>query len=269
LRTLGSASAGDGSAPIATALGLAAGAALLLGALGMSRPWLAIPLALFGILLGISRLRRLTPPGTLVAQRGLPAAVAFRGLSTFSFFGADAFLAFALANVRGLSPIQIGLALTPSTITWTLGAWVQARQAGRWSRRALATTGLACCTSAIAIASLVLVEAAPLSAAVFAWALAGLGMGLSFSPTAMVAFSEAEPGRQGAATSAMQLTDVLGAALGTGSAGAIIAMAPSLEWSRRAALAIVFALMFAVSLLAVVIARRFPPDPARLQNDEV
>src|SRR4029079_10300466 len=72
-----------------------------------------------------------------------PAAVATRAFATFAFFGADAFLAFALAEVRHLSAVEVGLALTPTTMTWTLGSWLQARTVDRFSRRAMATAGLA------------------------------------------------------------------------------------------------------------------------------
>ena len=64
----------------------------------------------------------------------------------------------------------------------------------------------------------------------------------------------------------MQLTDVLGAALGTGIAGAIVAAAPSFDWSRRDALTLVFAMMTVVAIVGIAVARRFPPDPPGLRN---
>ena len=48
------------------------------------------------------RSRALTPPGTLRAARGLPAAVLMRGILTFTFFGVDAYVALALVDWRGL-----------------------------------------------------------------------------------------------------------------------------------------------------------------------
>lgn len=256
----------DVAPPIAAALLLATGAAMLIGGLGAHKWWITLPLIVVGTTVAIVQFRRLTPPGTLRAARGLPAAVAFRGLTTFSFFGADAFLAFSLARVRDLTPIEVGLVLTPSTLTWAAGAWVQARLAGRRSRRSLATAGMICVTVAIALGSVVVIEGAPLAVVVLAWAIGGLGMGLSYSPTSMVALSEAEPGRQGAATSSVQLTDVLGAALGTGIAGALVAAAPSFDWSRRDALTLVFTMMTVVAVVGIAAARRFPPDPPGLRN---
>ncbi len=43
-----------------------------------------------GVAGGLPALRRLVPPGTLTARRGLPATILSRGLLTFAFFGADA-----------------------------------------------------------------------------------------------------------------------------------------------------------------------------------
>jgi len=264
MRALGTGRPDDATPPVAAAVLLAAGAALLLAGLGVASVWITPPFVIVGVVLAVTQIRRLTPPGTLRARRGLPAAVAFRGLSTFSFFGADAFLAFALARLHGLDPIAVGLVITPATLTWTAASWVQARLAGRRSRRALTTAGAVCIAVGIAMASVVVIEDVSLAVIVVAWAIGGFGMGLSYSPTSLVALSEAAPGRQGAATSSVQLTDVLGAALGTGVAGAIVAAAASLDLSRRDALTVVFALMALVALVGILVARRFPPDPPEL-----
>lgn len=262
LRVLGTGHHGEATSPVVAALLLAAGAALLLGGLNAATWWITVPLLAIGVPLAVTQLRRLTPPGTLRARRGLPAAVAFRGLSTFGFFGADAFLAFSLARLRGLDPVEVGLVLTPATLTWALGSWLQARYAGRHSRRAMAAAGGTCIAIGVAMGGLVVVAWIPLWVMLVAWGFGGLGMGLSYSPTSMVALSEAEPGRQGAASSSVQLADVLGSALSTGIAGAMVAAAATVAVSRRDALAAVFVLMTVASLIAVAVARRFPADPA-------
>ncbi len=251
-------------APIRPAFALAIGAALLIAGLGAHRIVILVPAVVVGLALAVPHFRRLTPAGTLRAARGLPAAVAFRGLTTCAFFGADAFLAFALANERGFSPVAVGLVLTPSTVLWAVGSWGQARLAGRWSRRNLATAGMACIVAAIALGGLVVVPGVPVGVMVVAWALGGLGMGLSYSPTSMVALTEAEPGRQGAATSAVQLTDVLGGALGAGIGGAIVAGRGALGLDRSAAIGVVFVVATLEAVLAVWVSRRFPDDPPDL-----
>lgn len=264
MRPLGPTATTGSRAPVAPALGLGIGAALLLAGLGAHRLLLLVPAVVGGLALAVPPFRRLTPVGTLRAARGLPAAVAFRGLTTGAFFGADAFLAFALANVRGYSPVAVGLVLTPSTVLWAVGSWVQARRAGQWTRRRLATLGMVCIAAAIALGGLVVVPGVPIGVMVAAWALGGFGMGLSYSPTSMVALTEAEPGRQGAATSAVQLADVLGGALGAGIGGAIVAGRGPLGLDRPDALGLVFALATLVALVAIGVARRFPDDPPGL-----
>jgi hypothetical protein len=44
---------------------------------------------------GLPALRRLVPAGTLTGRPGLPATIASRGLLTFAFFGADAYVTLA------------------------------------------------------------------------------------------------------------------------------------------------------------------------------
>jgi MFS family permease len=77
----------------------------------------------------------------------------------------------------------------------------------------------------IAVLALVLSPSVPVIVASLAWAIAGLGMGLSYAPLALIVLADAPLESQGAATAALQLSDVLGTALGTGVAGAVIAVA--------------------------------------------
>src|SRR6516225_7618224 len=53
-----------------------------------------------GLAAGLPALRRLLPPGTLTAHAGLPATILSRGLLTFTFFGADAYVTLAVTAVR-------------------------------------------------------------------------------------------------------------------------------------------------------------------------
>jgi MFS family permease len=264
MRTLGrSDAASESSLPVGAALRLAAGAGLVIGGLGTSSIVLGVVLVAAGVVIGVPAFLRLTPPGTGRARAGLPAAIASRGLQTFAFFGADAFLALALARVRGLSPIEVGIVLTPATLTWTCGSWLQARRAGLTSRRTLATFGVFLVTVGVALGATVLFPEVPVWVAGVAWGIAGLGMGISYSTTSLVVLSEADDGGQGVATSGLQVSDVLGTALGTGIGGAIVAVAISSGWARRDGLGVVFALMTGAAFLALLTARRFPGDPAR------
>ena len=148
VRRVGPPDGGRGSAEAAAAastrrrlplaLVVAAGTGLLLAGLTSGEPALLVV-----VVVGAAwpsacrRCGRLTPPGTLRAARGLPAAVLMRGILTFTFFGVDAYVALALVEWRGLTAIEAGIALTAATLTWTSGSWIQARLAPRYAARAL------------------------------------------------------------------------------------------------------------------------------------
>ena len=67
----------------------------------MATPVLLVVAGDIGAVMAMSGLRRLTPPGTLRAARGMPTAILLRGFLTFAFFGVDAFIALALVGWRG------------------------------------------------------------------------------------------------------------------------------------------------------------------------
>ena len=183
-----------------------------------------LPLIVVGAVLTFLAFRQLTPPGTLRAARGLPTAVLLRGLLTFSFFTADVYVALALQGWRGTSATVAGLALTAATLTWTVGAWTQARWIGRYGARPFIRTGFLIVIVGLVGFAAILSPAVPLPVGVLAWAVAGLGMGLAYAPLSLTVLREAPPESQGAATAGLQLSDVLGTALGAGVGGALIAL---------------------------------------------
>ncbi|MBW3614506.1 MAG: hypothetical protein KY439_04245 [Actinobacteria bacterium] len=186
------------------------------------------------------------------------AAVAARGLQTFAFFGAEAYVTLALVEVRGQRAAVAGLALTAATLAWTAGAWLQDRRGHLWGRRVLVARGYLLVALGGVVTAAVLVEAVPVAAAVAGWALAGLGMGLSYSGLSLIVLSEAPPGGEGAAASALQLSDVLGMALGTGLGGAAIAVGDALGASPRPGVAVAFGLGLVAAVAACGVARRLP-----------
>ena len=95
--------------------------------------------------------------------------------------------------------------------------------------------------------------------AVPTFALAGLGMGLSYSPLGLIVLREATPGEQGSASSALSLTDALGTALGTGVSGAIVAAGIRATGNPAQDLAVAFGVGFAVVLLGAALAGRLQP----------
>jgi MFS family permease len=184
-----------------------------------------LPLVAIGIAIGFPAFRRLTPAGTLRAARGLPSAVLLRGVLTFAFFAADAYVALALQDWRGTSAIESGVVLTAATLSWTAGAWTQARWIGRIGAARFVRLGFATVAVGMIGFGAILSPSVPIAVGVVAWAVAGLGMGFSYSPLSLLVLRDAPPESQGAATAGLQLSDVLGTALGTGVGGAFIALA--------------------------------------------
>jgi MFS family permease len=234
---------------------LVIGAGLAVAGLSNLGP-LPIALIVAGVLIGTPAFSRLTPPGTLRAARGLPTAVLLRGLLTFSFFCADAFVPLAIQEWRGAPAIVSGLIFTASTLTWTGGAWIQAHRVDRLGPRRFLMAGFATVIVGIVGFAAILLPSVPLIVGVVTWAITGFGMGLSYSTLSLVVLREAPPAEQGAATAGLQLSDVLGTSLGTGIGGALIAFGARSGSPGWVGLAATFAVAVTVAVIGLVTTRR-------------
>ena len=239
---------------------LAIGAGTFLAGLSMPLMW-AVPMLVTGGILTIVALHRLTPPGTLRASPGIGAAIACMGMLSLTFFGADTFVPLTLSTIRGQTPIIIALVLTSATITWTIGSWILDRLAPRVSRRRIVGIGLSMVALSIALFALTLWPAFPILLSIIAWALCGLGIGLCYTTLSLIVLELAPAGREGVSTSALQLTDNLGTAIGAGVGGAIVASFGKAALPQ--ALGTQFALMTLLCILALPIAWRLPGVPER------
>ena len=244
------------SAPVGLALRLAVGAGLVLAGLTSEAWWSIALLVAIGGALVLPAFRALTPTGTLRAARGLPAAVLTRGVLTFAFFSADAFISLALTSVRGTTTLFAGMVLASSSLTWTVGSWVQARYIAPWGAARLERLGgLALVVGLVGLA-VCLVPEVPLACWFLASCIAGFGMGTAYSPLSVVTLAEAEPGREGAATSALQMTDVLGVAIGTGVAGVAVAVGDRMDAARSTTLTVLFLGSALVAVVVVLLSGR-------------
>ena len=242
--------------PVLNVLGVVVGAGTVLASLSSGTVLAAPGLVLGAGLLGFS-LRRVTPAGTLRARPGLPATVLSRGLLTLGFFAGDAYVPYAVTTARHGSTFLAGAALTASTLTWAAGAWAQARTVGNRGPRLLVRTGEVLVLAGLATMAAVLLPGVPVPLAVAAWALGGLGIGLAYAPLSLTTLQLAPAGQEGRATSALQLTDTLGQALGTGAAGAAVAAAHQ-GMGPRGGVALAFATGAVVMVAAALVGRRLP-----------
>jgi MFS family permease len=90
-----------------------------------------------------------------------------------------------------------------------------------------------------------------------AWTVGGLGMGLAYAPLSLLMLRQAPPGQEGQASASLNLTDVLGTAIGIGVGGA--AVAAEAGHDLRVGIWAAFAAAAAVGMLALAVSRRLPP----------
>jgi MFS family permease len=103
----------------------------------------------------------------------------------------------------------------------------------------------------------------PPEVTIVTWALTGVGMGFAYSAFTLVVLRRVPAVEQGAASSALQLSDILGTALGSGVGGAITAVGErsggdGLGWGLGA----VYVVAMVVSLAGLAATRRVGSDPA-------
>jgi len=203
-------------------------------------------------------LRRLLPAGTFTARPGLPAVILCRGLLTFSFFGADAYVTLTIATVRHHTPALASLAVTGATLAWTAGAWLQSRLNGQWPPRRFVGWGVVIIATGLAAMASVLLPAVPVAVGVAAWTVAGFGIGLSYAPISLLMLRAAPAGREGWASASLSLADVLGTALGIGAGGAAVAAASAHGWLLASGVAVAFAVSAAGLAALGAASRRLP-----------
>jgi len=188
----------------------------------------------------------------------MPAAIATIGFLSLAYFGGEAFLPLTLISLRGQSTILAGVALTAATLSWTAGSWLQAHLAPRQGRRLLVTAGLLLVALGLAGIASVLIPGIPVVVATLAWGVAGLGMGLAYSTLNLVVLETAPAGQEGSASASMEISSVLGSALGTGLGGVIVGFAATTGSSPSSGIAAVDILVIAVTGLAILTAVRLP-----------
>ncbi len=243
----------------------AAGVALVfLGTGGIAFP-LAVGCIGIGIVMGARGYVRLVPAGTTRLRRGLPATIALRAFQTFSLFGLDAFVSHLVHDVQGYSLRTGGFAITGASLTWTAGAWIQERQHNRFSPRTFVGAGL----GIVGMSGLGLIASslngAPIATVFVAFSIAGLGMGLGYSAVSVAMLALAAPGREGEASAALAVTDVLFTAIATGIGGALIHFADTQGWSLGTGVMLAFALPSVAGLAGCIAAKQLiatnPPAP--------
>ena len=242
--------------PVAASLVLMVGVGVLLGGLTHLTVW-SILLVAVGLAVTIPALRRITPPGTLTARRGLPAASAAAFLMSVAFFATDGFVTLMLTETRGLSVGIAGIVLTAATFAWAAGSWWQSRVIGRRGARRVTATGAALIGIGSAVVAIGLLDV-PLVVPYLGWTIGALGMGIVFPSIPLSVMGEAAEGREAGELSSTILMDYLGVGIGSGLAGASVALADAGTLTIEQGLAGAFGIGVVAAVLLVLVAGRIP-----------
>jgi MFS family permease len=203
---------------------VAASAVMALELVGSRRGAVAL-LTVVAAALVLLALTRLSPPGTLVLRRGLPAVIATRGLLSGAFFCGETYIIFVLQERWGWSAGLAGIALTGVGLSWTAASWAQSTLARRLSDTTLMRAGslVVVIGTAGLITSVVVHLPAPLAVATYV--VAGSGMGLAYARTAVAMLGASDDSDRGFNSAALSIADALGGALTISASGVAFAIA--------------------------------------------
>ncbi|HYO85574.1 MAG TPA: MFS transporter [Dermatophilaceae bacterium] len=170
---------------------------------------------------------RLVPAGTWLLRRGLPSVIAARFLLTAAMNGALTFVPLMLVQQRALSVGQAGMLLALVSVGWAGGSLTQGRSTflGR-SATLIVAGGWSLAASLVTIAGVAALSW-PTWVFVPAMGVCGLGMGLAMSSTSVLTLQLSAQSEHARASSALQLSDVLGSTMGIGVCSAVYAAAVS------------------------------------------
>lgn len=210
------------------ALVLAGGLALLQAAGQRHDRW-SIGLGALGAALLVPPMLRLMPAGAFRLERGLPTVVVLRGLLSGGFFGAEAYLPLSLARLHHGSPTEVGIPLTVAAVSWATGSWWQ----GRRSEPSVSLLRAGFALVAIGVGALTVLTVAGVSmwVALPMWFVAGGGMGLAMSTLSVLTLALSPTAEQGANTSALQVSDMVGSILAIGAAATVVAVLGPAEFA--------------------------------------
>lgn len=174
-----------------------------------------------GIVVTLIAVRPLLPHGTLTSRRGLPSVILVRGLAGAAFFGTEVYLPYLLVDHYEFSPSLAGLALTLGALAWAGASWLQGRMPVRLTHRMSTTIGGALVVAAIILAFLTALFTLNPAVAIAGWALGGGGMGLMYPRISVMTLAFSTTANQGFNSSALSISDSLGAALALAMTGIV------------------------------------------------
>ena len=176
-------------------------------------------------------------------------------ITAFTFavgvFGSVFLLAQFFQVVQGYSPLESGV----RTMPWTMAPMVVAPIAGlivdRVGARTLITSGQVLLAVALGWLALITTESTQYSEMVLPFILAGIGMGLTFAPSASVVMASASDADRGVASGTNNTIREVGVAMGVAVLASVFASAGSYESPARYADGLVPAVWTGAAVVAV------------------
>lgn len=170
------------------------------------------PVAVAALVVAFVALRPLFPRGTFLARRGLPAAIAMRGVVASAFFSIEAYQPLLFVERFGYESWAAGLILTVGGVAWAVSSEVQGRLGERIGHAATIRLGaiLAIVGLLWQLGTTALWLAPPV--AMGGWLIAGVGMGLIYPRVSTIVLAHSTPGDEGFNSGAMSIADLAGAA---------------------------------------------------------
>ena len=185
-------------------------------------------LAIFGILQ--ARLANPILPPRILQLGSLTGSSVLRGLAATGMFGSFFFSALYLEHVLGFGPMRTGLAFLPQTlVVGGLSLGITARLVQRFGPRPTLNLGLLSMIAGLGLLAGADDQSSYFPRLFFAFALMGVGAGMSFMPLLTIALADVPTQDAGLASGIVNVSMQLAAALG-------LAVLGSLASDRTAAL---------------------------------
>lgn len=180
--------------------------------------WLLLPT----FLVSMAPFNRHMPEQWWRARSSLSIAMVVAMPAFLVFYGMEAFLPLYLIEVRDLSSITAGLILSTASVSWMLGSIAQSRLQYRFNEHQAMLAGFMLLTGSLLLQGLIINQQ---ELSVYwsypVWALAGLGMGITFNAARTSALHNTPQNQEGAVATSISLAANMGIGIAAGVGGAI------------------------------------------------
>jgi len=224
-------------------------AALVLS--GGHRSWW--PVAAVGTGIALAGVAAILPAGTIRLRRGTPAALGAMLWFATGYFGADSLITVLLTDGYGTSVARAAIVLSAAPLAWALTSLLVPRLRDQ-GRQPSPAVGLALTASGVAVLAGTLLVSTAFGAALLAWTLAGVGVGLAY-PSLYILCTPTVAGGIGAAelATAVITAEAFGGVLGQAAGGAVVWLSATVGLPRSGGLTAAYG-MFALFLFASAMA---------------